>query len=203
VVLYFTTSESRGPVWLFCQRFPILAMMTLVPLLRFPRGMRGVLATAAALFVAVGSTVNVCQHYIEFQLEEVGDFDDAVDAIPYGKKVAALIYDKGSSIVNWAPFLHFGSYYQARKGGVIEFTYAGFAHWPFSFKDGQWPPQRGLPPGSKPPARWEWMPEATQVRGELYPYYDYVLTRGQGFRPPPGTFHLKWHGDRWAVWERD
>ena len=40
------------------------------------------------------------------------------------------------------------------------------------------------------------------ARGELFPYYDYVLTRGEGFRAPAGTFHLKWRGDRWVVWGR-
>jgi len=30
-----------------------------------------------------------------------------------------------------------------------------------------------------------------------------VLTRGNGFHPPSGTFHVKWHGDRWTVWAKD
>ena len=50
--------------------------------------------------------------------------------------------------------------------------------------------------------RWEWTPEQVTIR-ELFPYYDYVLVRGGGFNPPPGTFHQKWHGDRWTVFERD
>jgi len=39
---------------------------------------------------------------------------------------------------------------------------------------------------------------------EIYPYYDYVLTRGNGFlSPPAGTYHRKWHDRRWAVWAKD
>jgi hypothetical protein len=201
-VLYFTTGESRGPVWLFSQRFPILFLMTLVPLFRIPKGTRGWVVTVAALGVAVGSTVNVCKHFIRFQLEEVGDIDDAIAAIPPNQKVAALIFDKFSGVTNWAPFLHFGSYYQLERGGVVEFTYAGYAHWPFDFKDRAYPPQPGMAPGPAR-ARWEWTPDQIPVRGELYPYYDYVLTRGGGFHPPPGTFHQTWHGDRWTVWQRD
>jgi hypothetical protein len=201
-VLYFTTGESRGPVWLFSQRFPILFLMTLIPMLRFPTGRRGWAMTALASAVAVGSTVNVCKHYIQFQLEEVGDIDGAIAAIPPAQKVAALVYDKFSRVTNWAPFLHFGSYYQVQKGGMVEFTYAGYAHWPVDFKDGQYPPQVGLPPGPARP-RWEWIPEQIPVNGELYPYYDYVLERGGGFHPPPGTFHVTWRGDRWTVWKRD
>jgi hypothetical protein len=197
-VLYFTTGQSRGPVWLFAQRFPILCLITLIPLLRMPTGWRGVVATALALVAAAGSIKNTCEHFIKFELDEVGDVDDAIEAIPPRKKVAALVFDKFSAIVNWAPFLHFGSYYQLKKGGVVQFTYAGYAHWPFDFQPGKYPP-----PGGPARLRWEWTPESIPVVGELYPYYDYVLARGPGFRPPQGTFHLKWRNARWSVWERD
>ena len=56
------------------------------------------------------------------------------------------------------------------------------------------------PPGAVPRLRWEWTPEQVPV-SELFPYYDYVLTRGTGFTPPPGTFHSVWRGGRWTVWQ--
>ena len=201
-ILYFATGESRGPVWLFSQRFPILFLMTLIPLMRFPRGGRGVFTAVLATLVAVGSTVNVCKHFIRFQLEEVGDIDAALDAMPPAKHVAALIYDKYSQVINWAPFLHFGSYYQLQKGGVIQFSYTGYVHWPFTYKDGHFPPQLGLPPGPAR-ARSEWTPESIPMNGELYPYFDYILVRGNGFHPPAGTFHMTWGGNHWSVWKRD
>jgi hypothetical protein len=37
---------------------------------------------------------------------------------------------------------------------------------------------------------------------EIYPYYDYVLTRGPGFRPPAGTYHVSWRDERWTVWSK-
>ena len=197
LALYFTTGQSRGPVWLFSQRFAILGFITAVPLLRMPGGWRGHVAAACALAVGVGATVNTCKHFIQFQLEEVGDIDGAIAAMGPRKRVAALIFDKFSGVTNWAPFLHFGSYYQLEKGGVVQFSYAGWSHWPFDYKPGHIPP-----PGELPRARWEWTPEQVPIE-ELYPYYDYVLTRGPGFRPPEGTFHVKWRGDRWMVWERD
>ena len=45
------------------------------------------------------------------------------------------------------------------------------------------------------------MPES--VVTELYPFYDYVLVRGPGFYPKPNTFHVKYKGDHWVVYERD
>jgi hypothetical protein len=197
VFLYFNTSEGHGYIWLIAQRFPIMFLITAIPLLRMPTGSRGWAASAGVLAVGLASTVNVCKHYIKFQLEEVGDIDGAIDVMEPGKKVAALIYDRNSAVAGWAPFLHFGSYYQLKKGGVVMFTYAGYLHWPFDFKPGKYPP-----PGGPARLRWEWTPESVRVQGELYPYYDYVLTRGNGFHPPQGTFHLKWRGEKWQVWER-
>jgi len=196
-VLYLTMGEQLGIVWLFSQRFPILALMTAIPLLRMPKGARGMVVTTAIVALGIVSIVNTCQHFIRFEREEVGDIDDALAAMEPRKHVAGLIYDRGSSIVHYAPFLHFVSYYQLEKGGVVEFSYASFPHWPVRFKPGRFPP-----PGGPLRLRWEWTPEQVSIE-ELTQYYDYVLTRGPGFRPPPGTFHVKFRGDRWTVWERD
>lgn len=198
VVLYFLLGEGHGYIWLISQRFPILCLMCSIPLLRMPSGLRGWAATSAVGAISLYSVVNTCQHFIAFQLDEVGDIDEALEVMEPKKHVAALIYDRGSSVVNWAPFLHFGSYYQLRKGGVIQFSYVGYAHWPIDYK-----PDRYPPPGGPARTRWEWTPEQVSVENELVPYYDYVLTRGNGFYPAPGTFRVKWRGDRWVVWERD
>jgi hypothetical protein len=197
MVLYFRLPGGHGYIWLIAQRFPILFAITAIPLVRMPRGGRGVLVSVAALALGVGATVNTCQHFIRFEREEVGDIDEAIDAMEPGRRVCALIYDKGSAIVSNVPFMHFGSYYQTAKGGVVMFTFAGYAHWPVDFQPGKYPP-----PGRPARERWEWTPEQVPMT-EIFPYYDYVLTRGQGFRPTPGTYHVKWHGDRWTVWARD
>jgi hypothetical protein len=196
VVLYFVLPEGHGYIWLIAQRFPLLFAITAIPLLRMPRGHRGFAVTSLALALAGYSTVNTCNHFIRFERDDVGDIEGAIDAIPPRSKVCALIYDRGSSMMSNQPFLHFGSYYQVEKGGVVEFTYAGYAHWPVDFLPGHYPP-----PGGSARLRWEWTPEQVTM-GEIFPYYDYVLTRGSGFRPSAGTYHLKWRGGRWAVWEK-
>jgi hypothetical protein len=196
---YLSLGNTLGDVWMFGQRFAVPALFTTVPLLRMPRGGRGLLVTAAALAVTVGSTVNVCKHFIQFEREDVGDLDAALSVMQPRKHVAGLIYDKASPVMGdlFVPFLHFVSYYQVEKGGVVQFAYTGFPHWPVQYQPGKFPP-----PGTLPRLRWEWTPELVPM-AELYPYYDYVLARGAGFNPPPGTFHLAWRGARWAVWQRD
>jgi hypothetical protein len=197
IPFYFILPEGHGYIWLIAQRFPILFAITAIPLVRMPRGARGALVTAAALAVGAGSVVNVCRHFVRFELDEVGDIDGAIDVMEPNRRVCALIYDKTSSIMNNQPFLHFGSYYQVRKGGVVMFTYAGYAHWPIDFRSDKYPP-----PGGPARLRWEWTPELVPMN-EVYPYYDYVLARGGGFHPPPGTYHLKFHDSHWSVWARD
>lgn len=196
VVLYFMLPESHGYIWIIAQRFPILFAMLAIPLLRMPRGVRGVLVTSAAFAVGLASVVNTCRHFIRFENDEVGDIEGAIASMQPRKHVCALIYDKGSAIMNNMPFMHFGSYYQAEEGGVVMFTFAGYAHWPVDFQVDRYPP-----PGRPARLRWEWTPESVQMT-EIYPYYDYVLTRGGGFRPPSGTYHVSWRDEHWTVWAK-
>ena len=201
IVLYFVMPGDLGPVWLFSQRFPSLALISLVPALRMPTGARGWVVTAAMLGLAVHSTVNTCKHFIQFQVDEAGDIDGAIAAIAPGKRTAGLIFDSGSRVMNWAPFLHYVSWAQVEKGGLVQFSYADWAHWPFHYKAGQFPPP-GTATDAPTRKRWEWTPEQVPT-SELYPYYDYVLVRGGGFRPEPGTFHSVFRGERWSVFARD
>jgi hypothetical protein len=195
VVLYFVLPEGHGYIWLIAQRFPLLFVVTSIPLLRMPGGARGALVLVLLLGLAGASTVNTCQHFIRFEKDEVGDIDAAIESMAPRSHDCALLYDRGSSVMQNQPFLHFGSYYQVEKGGVVEFTYAGYAHWPVDFQHGHYPP-----PGGSARLRWEWTPEQVPM-SEIYPYYDYVLTRGGGFRPG-AAYHVSWHSGRWTVWEK-
>jgi len=197
VVAYLSLGDMLGDVWMFGQRFAVPALLTSIPLLRIPRGGRGIAVTLVALGVSVASTVNTCKHFIDFERNEVGDLDGAIESMQPRKHVAGLIYDRRSNVMSdlYAPFLHFASYYQVEKGGVVQFAYTGFPHWPVQYQPGKFPPSTPLR------LRWEWTPEQVPM-GELYPYYDYVLTRGEGFRPPANAFRPSFHSGKWTVWER-
>ncbi len=196
--LYFRSPQGNGYLWLIAQRFPVLFVITALPLLRFPGGRAGHVVTALAAVLALLSTWSTVAAFTQFERDDVGDFEDAAAHLPPRAKVAALIFDKGASTTNgrFAPFLHFGSYVQADHGGVVMFTYAGYAHWPFDFAPGKAPPG-----GSPARLRWEWTPERVSARDELAPYYTHVLVRGGRFRPNDAPFQRVYDGDRWEVWE--
>jgi len=195
-MLMLVTGEQHGHIWLIWQRFPVLLLFTLIPLARIPSGNRGVVATSALTVVAAAAALAACVHWIRFQRDDVGDFDDALKVMEPRKHVCGLIFDKQSSVVHRHPLVHFVSYYQLEKGGAVEYTFAGYPHWPFTFRDDRLPPE-----GAPTRLNWEWTPEQVPI-DEIYPYFDYVLTRGEGFNPPPGTYRVTWKGDRWQVWER-
>ena len=165
VVAYLSLGDMLGDVWMFGQRFALPALLTSVPLLRVPRGVRGIAVTAAALAVVVGSTDHTSRHFIDFERNDVGDLDGAIDYMKPRKHVAGLIFDRRSGVMadTYSPFLHFVSYYQVEKGGVVQFAYTGFPHWPVQYQPGKLPP-----PGTPPRLRWEWTPEAVPL-SEVYP----------------------------------
>ena len=206
-VLYFVLDPASGFMWPLAQRFVSLGAITLIPLCRLPEGARGRRLTAAALALAVLSIVNTGAHFVHFARTEVAGFVAMLDAIEPRSRVAALIFEPGSRVVNGNPFLHFGSFVQAEKGGVVQFSFAGYNHWPIDFVPGRYPP-----PGAPSRPRWEWNPGLVTA-DELSPYYDYVLVRG-GPMAPPGCdprgvglsvdcpFERTFSDARWALWRR-
>lgn len=195
VLLYFVTPSSYDWIWPIAQRFPLLAALCLIvwvaPLPRIPAN----LVAAAAFVIACACFHHAGSAFGMFSRMEVGDFDRALSAIPEGKRVAGLIYGRGSRQVAFSPFIHFVAYYQARKGGAVMFTFADFPQSPFRFRDDNRPPR--VPP------RWEWTPE--RVRAQDLAWYDYVLVRGQSPRlqRPGSGFTRIYAGERWSVLKRE
>jgi len=104
------------------------------------------------------------------------------------------MFGASSNIVRFAPFLHYAALYQARKGGVVEFTFAEFPQSPFRFKPETRPPL--IPP------RWEWVPERVDPDRDLT-WYKYVLVRGGPGRIQRSSyFENVFQGAGWTVWKR-
>jgi hypothetical protein len=194
VVLYFAGAQGHGTIWLIAQRFPILFVFTGIPVLHFPErhGRAYTVALAAVGLLSIG---NHCRHFRAFE-REVGNIDGAIAQMEPRKRVCALVFLTGSPILKpmFAPFVHFGNYYQLEKGGVVMFTYVGFPHWPVDFIPGHGPPGQERP-------RWEWLPHSVPL-SEVYPYFDYVLTRGPGWPRAGGKYAPTWNDGQWTVWAK-
>jgi hypothetical protein len=196
-LLYLTGERSRGPIWPLCQRYMQLGALLAVPLLGMPTTPRRRRAATAAI-VATGLVciANSAWHFVLFN-REVGDLPDALTQMDPNKHVAALIYWPHAKSTRFWPFLHFGSYYQAEKGGVVDFSFAGYDQWPLSFRKGRFP----LYDGPATP-RWEFFPRDVVSHQPLDTYFDYALVRDRGDAPIPTGFRLRWRGSRWEVFER-
>ena len=192
---YFVSPTSYDWIWPINTRFPLLALVFLLIVLPGPRGWARFALLLGVVIVSVIGFSNFTRVFQRFEREEVGDLDRALQAIPKGRKVAGLIWDRGSSQVKFSPFIHYAAWYQAERGGAVMFTFADFPQSPFRFKPADRPP-RVVP-------RWEWEPSHVNPITDLA-WFDYVLTRGD-----PGTlsrhadaFENVFQGSRWVVWKR-
>ena len=194
-IAYFITPASYDWIWPINARFPLLALVFLVPALPKVRGLLGVVLMSAVIALSIASASEVSRAFVTYEEDEVGEFDQALAAIPEGKRVAGLIWDRGSREVKFSPFIQYVSYYQAQKGGAVMFTFADFPQSPFRFREDNRPP-RVYP-------RWEWMPERVDPERDL-PWYDYVLVRGGpgAIAQQRAAYEPIFRGPRWSVWQR-
>ena len=193
LLLYLTGERGRGSIWPIGQRYMLPAAILAIPLLAMPAAHRPRrLATAAILGAGALTVLNVTAHFLEFQ-RNAADFDRALAQIAPQKRVASLIYARHLHPFRFSPFIHFGSYYQAEKAGVVMFTYAGYDQWPLDFHTGRYP----LFDGPAPP-RWEFSPERA-AEHPLAGSFDYVLARGRQNEPAPAGFERTWAGGAWEV----
>lgn len=193
LVLYLTGERGRGSIWPIGQRYMLPAVLLAIPLLGMPSARRPRrLATGALLGAGALAVLNVTIHFLEFQ-RAAADFDRALAELRPNKRVASLMYTRHLHPFRFSPFIHFGSYYQAEKAGVVMFTYAGYDQWPLDFRRGRYP----LFDGPAPP-RWEFFPERA-VEHPLAESFDYVLARGRGDRPAPAGFERTWASGAWEV----
>jgi hypothetical protein len=192
---YFVTPTGYDWIWPISARFPLLALLLLVPSLPAPRGLPALALATAVSVVAVLGFREAGERFLAFEREEVGELDEALAAIPPGRRVAGLIFDKYSQHVKFAVFLHAVAYYQADKGGAVMFTFADFPQSPFAFREERRPPRVG--------PRWEWMPERVEPRRDLA-WYEYALVRGAAPRLAAASdlYEPVYRGPRWSVWRR-
>lgn len=195
LVGYFLLPEGYDWIWPINFRFPLLALIFLVAVLPFPDGRMGHTVAALVTLISLMSFTEVARAFEAYCTEEVGELDEAISTIPQGKRVAGLIFDRGSNEVKFSPFIHSVAYYQLERGGAVMFSFADFAQSPVRFREDNRPPRVG--------PRWEWMPDNVNPERDL-DYYDYVLTRGGPGRieQMPSLWQRVFSGPKWRVFKR-
>jgi hypothetical protein len=193
--LYFFFPVSIGWLWQLNERYAI-AFALLAPLLLRPiRGWRGaapLLLVAAAGFASAG----VAARQIRGFTSEVDGFERVLDATAPGARLIALIYDRGSAWAKFNPYLQFGGYYRARKGGVASFSFAELPQSPLRYRPENAPPRK--------PPHWEWEPWTFRNESDGV-YYDYVLVHGTPslFRPGNGpVWSVRAHSGAWTLFTK-
>lgn len=79
-------------------------------------------AIPALAILALASIANAWVHLIRFD-REVGGFDAVVERIPFGSRIVALTWDANGAVMRTRPYWHFGAYAQARRGGLLSYTF--------------------------------------------------------------------------------
>lgn len=194
---FFFSEGSVGYTGFLRDRFPLLALLCAIPLFRFPDGLKGHVVTAALLVTTGLATETNLWHFRHFESDEVGDFSRIVELIPPKKRVMGLVFEAHSELVERFPFLHYASYYQGEKGGVVQYSFADIPHWVVKYQP------HSAPPLAAPKRKlWEWEAMHVTAEEEIELYYDYVIVRDLHERVPPRDFRVVHQGGGWAVWER-
>lgn len=175
VVAYLLCPVSWKWIWPISYRFiPVIALLAIVCVpgdsWALGRWGRAGLFVAPALALCLANTQLHVKKAKEFS-EEAGPIREIVAKAEPGRKLLALIYGAGSSVLNQAPLLHMGQYYVVDRGGMASFSFANFPQSPVIYPDVGGPPTF--------PARFEWTPERF-AWAEYGSYYDYFLLRGAG-----------------------
>lgn len=195
-MLYFLLPQGHDWVWPIASRFALIGAILSVPLIPAVR-IRGVqpVFIGGLVVLIFAQSVLIGRDFQSFQDEEVADFAQAVEVIPEGQRVAGLIFDRGSQVVRFSPFIHSAALLQSKKGGAVMFTFADFPQSPFRFREDNRPPRVN--------PRWEWTPEKVDPRSDLG-WYNYVLVRGGPgkIRQQSDSYEQVYLGDRWSVWKR-
>ena len=197
---YILSPISYKWIWPISHRMvPVLALFGLAGLawrhLRYRPALLLVPATLINLWA--------CQVHVDkvwaFD-EEAGPIKDLVAEAEPDKRLLGLIFERGSRVVNHAPYLHFAQYYVVERGGVASFSFVDFPQSPIRYREESAPPRL--------PNRFEWTPERFRfsVHGA---YYDYFLVRDapqnakrRPFKGHQDAVELVSRQGRWALYRK-
>ena len=174
LLLYAAMPSWTMDTYFLAQRFAVVFALTLVPALAWPTGRvaRGVALGLLVLLVAAWDGLQLSR-FRGFDEEARGLSDVLAKAEP-GRSMLGLMYERESAHIAPSPFLHAPAYYQARKGGVIGFSFAVFFPELVRFRPGMAPQM--TPNVEWDPGRFDWNTDG------WYQYYLVRTTKAPGAR---------------------
>lgn len=182
-------------VFLFYNRFLVLVPLLFLPTLVWPSEKAPRRVLVAAVFVLHLALTWNLNALISGANEDAKGLDAAIEKMEPGKVLKSLIYTPYPEELNFPSFLHAGSYYQARKLGEVDQSFALLPPTAVHYRDHDRP---YLSRGDE------------HLRPHLFDWqtvwaYDYVLIydRGGGWREAYGPARLRRIHDRngWIVLE--
>lgn len=169
-------------LWLFCLRPPAAEKGR-----RFLRA--GIVLLALARLAVVG-----LEHRAFAQ--EAETFRPVLEAMEESKRVLYIDLRPGSRAVRGVPYLHFASWYQAEKHGIVDFSFAMFYPELVRYRKDFIPP---IPFG------FEWTPNFDWFLHKDYEYFLLRSHRDAGpalFRGRLGEVHLEKRSGSWWLYRR-
>jgi hypothetical protein len=192
--LYFALPERIRWLWLLDERYaPVAAMLLPACLRRGDRPWQRWLPQLGAALVALSSAVWIAQAFHAFSREAAG-FDELVERMPPRRSVLMLIFDERSVATRLFPYHHFGAFYRARKGGIVEHAFVELPQSPLRYRPQSAPPRR--PFGS------EWEPELVVALPQALAF-DFLLVRGDPAQVPEGRWRRVDGAGLWSVFARE
>jgi len=175
-VLYCVIPKVFIATWFIFERFPTFfwaftVAATPVALGSFPlqRWLKP-LAVAVALAAAANSVLHLAR------IPDQADADAILDEIPEGKRVIAVTWSNtGRPVILREMWVHLLAYYQARRSGLIAYSFAKFESMPVHYALGKAPP---VIPGGM-----EWNAGKYDPFAPYASFWDTVLVRTPDFAP--------------------
>lgn len=193
VGMYFVLPLNTNTATYVSARHALLVVLLALPLLPVMTGRALLVLRAGAALVAAFGLVTAGRQLACFD-HEARDFDGVLAAMAPAKRVATLAFARASACCGERsfPYLHFGAYYQAAKGGELSRSFAVVWNVPIRYRADY--------------ARYPYREELEWQPGRFSPedarHFDYVLVRGGAVSPPPqlGLREVTRSG-AWALYE--
>jgi hypothetical protein len=198
VLLYFVLPRATPTAKFVHFRHAVIAV-SLLPVLASWEGFERLpLLCGTLLAVAgVGGALNAWDHLRLFDAE-ARPFEQVIERVPERPRLLALTADRQGRLMASGPYLHFGGYVQARKGGVFSMGFPEFFwNMPVALRQ-----DAGIPPT---PVNLEWRPWLFDERAFGW-FYDTVLIRTASVQPIPRSadfpFDAVYVAPPWQLYRR-